>query len=402
MEKQVLHISSEEQLYSIWHFFCSEHLYSHDRRLRGIFAGVLNKSDGPDFQGAEFQLDGKIYRGDIEIHKSIGDWYAHGHHLDRRYDAVVLHLVWEDVRENAIPVINSKQLPVTTYSIKNFAFSKRKNPNFNAYCIRKDLKTFLQQMAIIRLTEKSRQMSYYCEKYGFDQALYCMMLRILGMPNNSDNFERLAQVFNWQSIQTLKYTSYPDISYWRMLFYTCAGLLGRLPDQDQDCGRIPFPLTVLLHGEIWQHAGQRPCNSPEHHLQGLAHFIHQLSDVSLYDTFYTPFKNRWPYPYLFMALRKVFAVKSAESGNCFWGKAKITEIIGNVLIPFFYYLANDKQSAGFASYLEDFFLYLPGTGSYAKLRQLDTENRINNEIGNKFYINQALLTISSRHGIHTL
>ena len=58
----------ETDLYHIWEDFCREGESTTDLSLRGIYAGRLNRSSGPDFQGAEFELDGKVYRGDVEIH----------------------------------------------------------------------------------------------------------------------------------------------------------------------------------------------------------------------------------------------------------------------------------------------------------------------------------------------
>jgi hypothetical protein len=396
MNEGRIHITLEEQLYGIWQSFCDARKITPDKRLRGLYAGTLHKSDGPDFQGAEFELDGKIYRGDVEIHKKTGDWYAHGHHLDRRYDSVQLHLVWEESHHACHPVFNSQKLPIPTYTFKNIvSLVDQKTPVITCTS-KKELNELLKQMAMIRLMDKTRQVAYYCEKEGYDQALYCLMLRMLGMPNNSNTFERLAQIFPWQTIQNFKYAYLPDLNYWLMLFYTCAGLSHRIPGHDDKMDRIPFPLSHLLNGEIWQHAGQRPFNSPEKHLQGLAHFICQFQGTSLYQSFNDLFKNRWPYPHLFLQLCNMFSVNDKNGGNHYWGKAKITEIIGNVLIPFFYYLAHDRKSIGFAAYLEDFFFYLPATGTYAKLHQIKRNNPCIQGIRNRFYINQALLALSCR------
>lgn len=395
MECKALHITLEEELYPIWEMFCCRQRISKDKRLKGLYAGILNKADGPDFQGAEFQLDGKIYRGDIEIHKQPKDWYAHGHHLDRRYDSVVLHLVWEAANLESEPVLNSKKLPVPTYHIKQIVFPavKRRFP-FENYS-NNEMRSILKQSAIARLSEKARSLAYYCEKLGYDQAIYCMMLRIIGMPNNSNNFQRLADSFPWQQIQLLKHRFSPDLNYWIMLFFTCAGLRSRLPDPDRYGRGIPYPLRSVLPAELWQHTGQRPCNRPEVHLQALATFIHQFNDLSLCNHFDNLFKNRWLYESLFQALQRKLSIKSIQTGKRFWGRMKITEIIGNVLIPFFYYLSHKEGSLGFAAYLEEFFLFLPETCGYAKLDPVMKDRR-RIQLDRRFYVNQGLLAIVNR------
>jgi hypothetical protein len=56
---------SEEHLYPLWVQFCQAHRWSDDLRLQGLKVGKLNIFEGPDFQGAEFELDGVRYHGDV-------------------------------------------------------------------------------------------------------------------------------------------------------------------------------------------------------------------------------------------------------------------------------------------------------------------------------------------------
>ena len=74
--------TSETKLYALWRGLCLAKKATNNRRLKGIYAGQLNTTCGPDYQGAEFDLDNKRYRGDVEIHCKIKDWFAHGHHLN--------------------------------------------------------------------------------------------------------------------------------------------------------------------------------------------------------------------------------------------------------------------------------------------------------------------------------
>lgn len=58
-----------------------------------LSAGTLNNDGGPDFTNARVRIDGIIYAGDVELHRDMKEWLQHAHHLDRKYNGVILHVV---------------------------------------------------------------------------------------------------------------------------------------------------------------------------------------------------------------------------------------------------------------------------------------------------------------------
>lgn len=59
-----------------------------------VFHGTWSNGFGPDFGNASLHFaDGGLKTGDIELHTRASDWIAHGHHVDPRYNNVVLHIV---------------------------------------------------------------------------------------------------------------------------------------------------------------------------------------------------------------------------------------------------------------------------------------------------------------------
>lgn len=63
-----------------------------------LFPGELNQLDGPDFFNAKIRIGNLIHYGAVEIHWHSKDWYIHGHHKDKNYDNVILHVVAEDAK----------------------------------------------------------------------------------------------------------------------------------------------------------------------------------------------------------------------------------------------------------------------------------------------------------------
>src|SRR5690625_8049644 len=63
---------------------------------------------GSGFFNSQVIIDEQRWAGNVEIHIRSSDWYAHKHHQDKRYNAVILHVVWEhDVevfREDETPI----------------------------------------------------------------------------------------------------------------------------------------------------------------------------------------------------------------------------------------------------------------------------------------------------------
>lgn len=66
-----------------------------NNRLQILSPGKINKFAGPDFSGMALLLNGKIIVGNTEFHRKSSDWFKHKHNLNKDYDDIVLHIVFE-------------------------------------------------------------------------------------------------------------------------------------------------------------------------------------------------------------------------------------------------------------------------------------------------------------------
>lgn len=96
----------EDLVQRIWRErdFASDGLRLQDgRALRIRHPGQWNLLGGPDFRGAELEVDGLSVVGDVEVHFRAADWRAHGHDGDPAYDGVVLHVLLLPPRPGEAP-----------------------------------------------------------------------------------------------------------------------------------------------------------------------------------------------------------------------------------------------------------------------------------------------------------
>lgn len=65
-----------------------------NERITVVDAGTHNTDfGGPDFKNARITIGNITYQGDIEIDLFHSDWKGHGHHLNKKYNKVILHIV---------------------------------------------------------------------------------------------------------------------------------------------------------------------------------------------------------------------------------------------------------------------------------------------------------------------
>lgn len=58
-------------------------------------AGVLNTDAGPDVRQCRIRIGETVYAGDVEIHRTLAEWWSHRHHTDPAYNGVILHVILE-------------------------------------------------------------------------------------------------------------------------------------------------------------------------------------------------------------------------------------------------------------------------------------------------------------------
>jgi len=389
----------EKDFYNVWKIFCDQKISLKDGSLKGIESGQLNEFEGPDFQGSEFELDGRIYRGDVEIHKECADWVRHGHHLDQRYDRVVLHLV---ASTKIFSVLNSKNQNIPSISLLEFPESLDANKcQQSCDFINKPIDiSIFQDLALQRMFNKSQDIFNLISTHGIDQTLYIQILKSLGNVKNKNNYERLATLVPWKLVHIFKgKNKHPE--FWKALYLGAAGLIKNDSNYDlnkhwENC--IPLIEGLPLIKENWRRGGIRPNNFPQKRLTGLALFVWQMCDSSIYNIFQRIFCQRFSKDILLNKIISTFNTSDNQNlGKKYWGRNLMLEITGNVLIPFFYKMATINQSFGFKEYLEQLYLELPVTQNYGRLKSLKIQSKTNQSIRNYFYFNQALIHLQNNY-----
>jgi len=351
----------EFDLYHWWKWFCTKRLISRDKRLRGIFHGRLNTIEGPDFESAEFQLDGKIYRGDIEIHVRSGDWQAHGHHMDPKYNQVILHLVLEEASD---PVLNSLGQKVPTFSFSRFPPYKIQGAA--AMCTPKirPSDSLLSRLAFARFVHNGRALVNRMSCSNRDQILYQQLLYLIGKPRNTLPFFRLAEAIQWRDIVSLRKRYHISVQGWFYIFRRLAGLIGCDPSYPEE----RLLSSRSFQSKVWSNAGQRPFNRPASRLYGLAFFISRLPSESLHLSWHDILSQRLPVSATIDNLVRLH-ITPGKSG---WGKGQVLEVAGNIILPYFYFESINAGSNGFADYLAELFFSLPRANEYGCLRKFST------------------------------
>lgn len=278
----------EALLQSIWAKGLSD-----DRRfitLRGqeiviLDQGKLNLGDGPDFSDARVLTeDGIILHGDIEIHTQESEWFAHKHHENPKYNAVILHVVLYTSQKRVhtldgfvpdtlsmLPYIEFSEFSALSHSGKwpcsghihsispavlKHQFEAARQQYFES----KTAEIMSNYDGTLPVSEAWKNM--LCMAYGYG----------LGISGNSDPMVRLA-------------------TYIYEEFQAGISLEALTQKAKQASGLASGKKPTLLKRTDWSLKNARPGNKPTDRIPELSYFIFQLSWLSPTEIRKNPLKS---------------------------------------------------------------------------------------------------------------
>jgi hypothetical protein len=285
----------------LWHEqrFFDTNMEAIDRRaIRVLKPGVWNHNEGPDFMHAEIEIDGKLYVGDVEIHVRSSEWYAHKHHLNSRYNRVILHAVFfNDDFNLRTRLQNGRRIP-TLELLKWIAVNTGDLYDDVQGTATEDgicrvtgnqlnipvLKSVFESLGRERFLEKAESMRLLRTRLDFEQLLYEGIMEALGYARNSKALRELAQHVRFTDLDQKS-----ELEIQAILF----GVAGLLPSQREK--PVPTEVTndpsILALEELWLASGyaelpprmtearwsftSRPFNHPTRRIAAMSQLIHQ-------------------------------------------------------------------------------------------------------------------------------
>ncbi len=259
-------------------------------KLRVINPGEWNPDTGPDFSGAEFIIGEQKFKADVEIHKFASDWKRHGHHNDKNFSGVKLHvfLVNDTKRkENGIfqlclgeYIAGPFDLNLDDYPYQSFAGRGFCGDNINPSDF-EHIENFLNDAGDGRIILKSKMLSD-----DSDEEIYSGFLKSLGYKENKKQMEKLASLVTFKKIKTVvgSLNNIERATHIQAIFYGAGGFLEGDFSDDEETAHIVQNYKQIFRGykkycgEImkigeWCFRRIRPPNFPQRRLYGASFII---------------------------------------------------------------------------------------------------------------------------------
>ena len=200
---------TEAFLQYIWQhrMFAKELATTDGQPVSVLRVGDLNHDAGPDFFNAHITIDGVEWVGNIEVHLHSSDWNTHRHSLDKGYNNVILHVVYE--HDSEIRLENGTVPP--TLELKNYIHPalvanydalthplvpegipcSSRLPGIPSFII----ESCLERMTVDRIEAKSQVVRRLLEESrgSWEQTCYWLMAHYFGGKVNALPFELLAK-----------------------------------------------------------------------------------------------------------------------------------------------------------------------------------------------------------------
>lgn len=272
----------ESFLYYVWQFqyFDRTDLKTTDGETIEVFkTGVLNADSGPDFSNAKIRIGNLDWAGTVEIHTKASAWHEHHHDVDKAYDNVVLHVVWQNDKPvfradgTAMPTLELRPLVNDSLVVE---YKKLVNSPTSIPCE----KTFPSISELVRISMLDKALMQRLEtKAGqviqlfnhnqndWEEITYQLLARNFGFKVNYDPFFQLSQAVPFKIL--LKHGD--SLLQMEALLFGQAGFLDhalkheymKLLQREYQLLAGKYNLSSMqLNNASWKYLRLRPANFP--------------------------------------------------------------------------------------------------------------------------------------------
>ncbi|HNM31428.1 MAG TPA: DUF2851 family protein [Chitinophagales bacterium] len=223
----------EQLLHFIWQYklFNTKDLQTtHGTSLQILDFGRYNKDAGPDFWNAKIKIDDIILVGNIELHINASDWITHKHNNDKKYNNVILHVVYNDGSINIdIPTLqlNGRIPPILLERYENMMQLQQPVICLNQAAAVDDftVEKWKERLLIQRLERKSDGIFQELQNANNDweHVTYTLLGKYFGSHINKEAFEQLTHRLDYKIL--LKHAD--NLMQIEALLLGTAGLLNK-------------------------------------------------------------------------------------------------------------------------------------------------------------------------------
>jgi len=425
---------SESFLFHIWdsgHLRLDQLKTTNGERIEILFKGRWNLDTGPDFKDALLKIDGKLNKGDIEIHLNERDWMAHQHHQDERYNNVILHAILSK-SESGQPVKTKEGKTIPTLILGNFFdesvsrlqsrfYSKSESikKSWPQVCIlstkpKQRIITILENWGIERLRLKKERFREERDFFQFNDLLYQGICEALGYSKNREPFLKLSLILPlqiiWEIINQNQTTNEEILLKLQGLLFGTSGILA---NAEQNIQKLPTDITQFIQrlrfywlatkekyplSEMqfidWQFFRLRPMNFPTIRIAGLCKLLISNRNIGLLDPLLATFRDLKSTPNkIFSELQSRFIVESYG----FWknhfhleetgfvnsrrdfhliGKSKSREIVINVVLPVVWAYAEESEDFELIDLVKIVYQNSPKLENYYIIRKMNSQLKL--------------------------
>lgn len=361
-------LNSEQLLHFIW----KNKLYNTDSLITDsgiqfevIDPGLHNENAGPDFFNSKIKAQGRVWAGNVEIHRSSSDWVRHGHHKDKAYNSVILHMAEnvdvEIFNENGQKVPQCRiEVPESIHKSADYLINSKFNlpcGNFISSIQKVKINSWLSYLTIERLERKSDDIYNHLIRYNnsWDDVFYVVLSRNFGFGINSEEFERMALSLPYKYI--LKHSD--NLFQVEALMFGQAGLLEDTSNDDYSI-KLKNEYKFLkskyqlksIDGYVFKKLRIRPGSFPELRLAQLAALLQKSG--RLFSTILKMKDYREFFNYLqtdpseYWQSHYSFGKKSAKSNKSLGAKS-LDIIVINTVVPMLFAYGKKSSSEEYCS-----------------------------------------------------